>query len=207
TLDDRAYLGKMLPLLDQVVDAVTAIHQAQVLHRDIKPSNVLVDQQGEAWLSDFGLARLEKVGAGTSPGVAVGTRGYMSPEQTRGEEIDARADLFALGVTIYQALTLHLPYPREVTPESPEPPSRSQPLLAGDFDAVLLKVLAADRDKRYGSSVEFRDDWRSVRQGLLPKAVPAGPVQRLARRVRRHPWTVAAGVAAVALAVVLAALL
>jgi formylglycine-generating enzyme required for sulfatase activity len=208
-LDDRAYLDRVLPLLDQVVAAVTAMQAAHVLHRDIKPSNVLVDEQGHPWLSDFGLARFEAHGSGTSPGVVLGTPGYRSPEQARAEVIDGRADLFGLAATLYRALTLELPYGRagaDRTSKPPVPPSRHQPLLSRDFDAVLLKALEPDRDERYDSVAAFGQDWQRVRQGLPPRARPPGPVRRLARVVRRHRWQTAALLAAVALAFLAGAL-
>src|SRR5205823_6411677 len=94
-LDDRAYLEQMLPVLDQVVSAVAALHRAGVLHRDIKPSNVLIDEWGKPWLSDFGLARLEEEGVGTLTGQGMGTPGYTSPEQGDGaKDLDYRTDLF-----------------------------------------------------------------------------------------------------------------
>ncbi len=196
-LGDRAYLDQVLPLLDQLVDAVNVIHQARVLHRDIKPSNVLVDKRNNLWLSDFGLARLEEKGAGTTPGMIVGTRGFMSPEQGRGEEdIDFRSDVFSLGATIYQALTLEMPYGTERANELASPPiapSRRQPLLSRDFDAVLLKALERDRERRYRSAAELREDWRRVRQGLPPLASRVGRTQRLLRAARRHPARVLVG--------------
>jgi formylglycine-generating enzyme required for sulfatase activity len=197
-LDDRAYLDRILPLLDQVVAAVTAMHAAHVLHRDIKPGNVLVDGRGHAWLSDFGLARFEEHGAGTAPGLALGTVAYRSPEQARAEELDGRSDVFSLAATLYQALVLELPYGKAGAHRAsppPVPPSRRQPLLSRDFDGVLLKALAPEPAERYPSTAEFQQDWRRVRQGLPPRARPPGPARRLARAARRHPWQAATALA------------
>jgi serine/threonine protein kinase len=189
-LDDRHYLEHVLPLLDQMVDAVAVIHEAGVLHRDLKPSNVLVDGHGNLWLTDFGLARLELQGVGTLPGQAMGTPGYMPPEQARGDEdIDFRADLFSLGATLYKVLTLEMPYGERCEKGgsiTPIAPSKLQPLLSKDFDAVLLKALEWPREQRYFSSREFQQDWRRVRQGLLPRARRLGRIKRLARWTRRH---------------------
>lgn len=190
-LDDAAYLAQVLPVLDQVVTAVAALHQEGVIHRDVKPSNVLIDEWGKAWLSDFGLARFEEEGVGTLTGQGMGTPGYMSPEQTAGvKDLDNRTDLFSLGVTLYQALTLDLPYGKKhVADHGPPPvaPSRRQPLLSRDFDTVILKPLERNRDDRYGSATELQDDWQRVRQGLLPRARKVGRTQRLLRTARRHP--------------------
>lgn len=194
-LDDQAYLDKLLPSLDQVVDAVTVIHAAHILHRDIKPSNVLMDQRGNVWLSDFGLARLEESGVGTQTGAGMGTRGFASPEQARGEEIDVRADLFSLGATLYKALTLEMPYGRYGPSDTdilPPPMSRLQGLLGSDFDVVLLKALEVDRERRYASAAEFRDDWHRVRQGLIPRARLMSRSGRFARWTRRHARTLIA---------------
>lgn len=189
TLDDRAYIGQLLPLLDQLVDAVTVIHDARIFHRDIKPSNVLVDRRGNVWLSDFGLARLVEEGAGTETGAGMGTRGFASPEQLRGEVIDFRADLFSLGATLYKALTLEMPYGRSgpsATDVLPPPTSKLQGLLSRDFDAVLLKALELDRERRYPSAAEFKADWHRVRRGLIPRARRMSRSRRLTRWTHRH---------------------
>jgi formylglycine-generating enzyme required for sulfatase activity/tRNA A-37 threonylcarbamoyl transferase component Bud32 len=195
-LSDRDYLGRVLPLLDQLIDAVAAMHGAGVLHRDIKPSNVLVDQRGNVWLSDFGLSRLGERRLHTVQGEAIGTYGFMSPEQSAGElDIDARSDLFSLGVTLYQALTLELPFGAQgARPSDPLPaaPSRRQRMLSRDLDAVVLKALEPRPQDRYASAAELRDDWRLARAGLLPQARRLGPLGRLARRLRRNPAAVAA---------------
>jgi formylglycine-generating enzyme required for sulfatase activity len=197
----------VFPLLDQMIAAVKALHAGGVLHRDIKPSNVLVDHKESVWLSDFGLARLEEDGAGTVLGQGIGTAAYSSPEQARAiEEIDFRADLFSVGVTLYQVLTLELPfgkYGAQGTLITPPEPSARQPLLSRDFDAVVLKAIERDVDRRYGSVVEFEEDWRRMRQGLLPKASGVGPMRRAARALRRHPGRVAVAGFIILLAVAL----
>jgi formylglycine-generating enzyme required for sulfatase activity len=201
-LDDQAYLDRLLPLIDGVVAAVAAMHARHVLHRDIKPSNVLVDERGHPWLSDFGLARFEAHGAGTYPGAAVGTAGYRSLEQTRGEEIDGRADVFSLAATAYQTLTLEMPYGKAGPNRSskpPLPPSQRQPLLRRDYDGVLLKALEPERGDRYPSAAAFQEDWQRVRQGMAPRARPPGPVRRVVRAVRHNRWQVATAVALVLL--------
>jgi formylglycine-generating enzyme required for sulfatase activity len=209
-VDDRTYLSHVLPLLDQLVAAVAALHRAGVLHRDLKPSNALFDGKGGLWLSDFGLARLEEHGVGTRPGVVLGTPGYMSPEQAAGQgEVDRRADVFGLGATLYQALTLELPYGRtgpRAGAAPPVPPSHRQPLLPGAFDTVLLKALELDPARRYASASLFREDWRRVRAGEAPHVRPAGRGRTLARAARRHPRTALACAAIVPLLAVVTVL-
>jgi formylglycine-generating enzyme required for sulfatase activity len=204
---DRVYLEHLLPLLDQLLDAVAVVHRAGVLHRDIKPSNVLVDVDGKLWLSDFGLARLGQQAKITTPGLGLGSPGYMGPEQWDGAaDMDARADVFGLGATLYQALTLELPYGRARVKENDPLPVAArarQPLLTADLDAVVLKALEPDRAHRYPSAAELREDWRRARQGLLPLARRVGPVQRLARRIRRQPAGIAVGLLIAALLLLL----
>src|SRR5262249_53458347 len=157
-------LACILPALDQLVDAVAALHQAGVLHRDIKPSNVLIDSHDHVRLGDFGLARLGLVPSDSSPASVFGTPGYIAPAQPEGRpDVDARADVFGLGATLYHALTLELPYSPTTVPEHappPQPPHRRQRALGSDFDAVLLKAVEPDRRYRYASAAEFRDDWQ-----------------------------------------------
>lgn len=192
---DREYLQAILPLLDQLVAAVAALHEARVIHRDIKPSNVLVDMRANVRLSDFGLAR-EGMGVGfTQSGAALGTRGFMSPEQWQGSpNVDQRSDVFGLGATLYLALTLELPYGREridFRSPLPKPPSQILGLLTSDEDAVILKALEPDPKDRFTSATEFFDEWHRVRSGLGTRIRRLGPLQRAARWVRRHSGQVA----------------
>ncbi len=187
----RAYLDRVLPLLDQLVEAVAALHDANVLHRDIKPPNCLVDRRNHLSLCDFGLARLGHSPQITLPGAAMGTRGYVSPEQALGrEDVDKRADVFSLGVTIYHALTLTLPYNRDTVDPSTMPPtrpSRKQSTLSSAMDAVILKALEPNRDRRYRDANEFQEDWRLVRSGLLPRSARlSNPLQSAVNWGKRH---------------------
>jgi serine/threonine protein kinase/formylglycine-generating enzyme required for sulfatase activity len=191
-LDDKRYLARIFPILDQIVDAVGVLHEAKILHRDIKPNNVLLDARGNAWLSDFGLARKEWQ-LMTKQGRGVGTTGYASLEQWLGKEADSRSDVFSLGATLYKALTLCLPYgssgPNEDS-TSPESPSRLQRLLSRDFDVVLHRCLKISPDQRYPSTEKMRDAWYRARSGWLPDDV--GLLRRAIRFIRRHPIAVAA---------------
>jgi serine/threonine protein kinase len=188
--DDQQYVEHILQLFDQMASAIVAIHEAGILHRDVKPSNILVGPQGDAWLTDFGLARVGEGSQMTAAGDVFGTAGFISPEQAAGDPdaVDARSDLFSLGVTIYQSLTLELPYgTRPINRFEPTPrrPSQLQPLIS-DYDPVILKLLEPDPRNRYESSREFREDWQRVRQGMLATAARPGRIKRVARWLRRN---------------------
>jgi serine/threonine protein kinase/formylglycine-generating enzyme required for sulfatase activity len=205
-LGEQEYLDRVMGLLDKVIDALARLHQADVLHRDIKPSNILVDNQGNGWLSDFGLARLGNDSSVTSPGQGLGTPGYTSPEQWDGQEnLDGRTDVFSVGATLYQALTLQLPYGRmRVTRDTPLPaaPSRREQRLPREFDGVILKALEPDRAARFRSAADLKEDWSRARQGLTPRSRPPGPWRRLSARTRRWLGGLAVGAAAAVLCMI-----
>jgi formylglycine-generating enzyme required for sulfatase activity len=204
------YVQRVLALLDQLVEAVAVLDRVNILHRDIKPSNILIDRQEHVWLADFGLARLGRESQGTIPGTSLGTPGYISPEQARGEaDLDSRTDVFSVGVTMYHALTGRLPYGKGIlTTETPlaTAPSKHQPGLTADMDAVILMAVEPDRAKRYASASDLRDDWKCVRQGLTPLARRVTRLARLGRWVRRHRWQVASLAVIFLLASVVAAM-
>lgn len=202
-LTPEKYLKRMLVLLDKVIEAAAGLHRAGVLHRDIKPSNILIDTSGNPWLADFGLAQLLNIDV--SEGEAMGTLGYMSPEQSGGEKIDERADIFSLGVSIYEALTLRRPYGKQTISKhhSPaRPPSQVQRKLSRDFDRIIQKAIDPICEKRYKSVEDFRTDWSRVRQGLLPAAGTVGWMESLIRRIRRHLTIIATALLAVVVAFV-----
>src|SRR5215216_6786251 len=142
-------------------DALDAIHRAGYVHRDVKPQNVMVDAAGHVYLSDFGLAKQTLASSGqTRSEQWVGTLDYVAPEQIRGERVDARADVYALGGVLYFMLTGRVPFERDgdhaklwahlVDP--PPLPSDAQPELPAGFDAVVQRALAKDPARRYPSA-------------------------------------------------------
>jgi formylglycine-generating enzyme required for sulfatase activity len=186
------------------------LHGAGVLHRDLKPANILVDKNGNGWLTDFGLARLHRPGAAQRAAPATGTVGFMSPEQwDGGEEVDARTDVFAMGVTLYEAFTLELPYGKDRIATATPParlPKAQRRSLPPNLDLVLLRAVHPDRQSRYQSAADLRDDWQRVRKGHLPQKAPVGPGRRLLHVARRRTG-LAVALAALGLAAVLAAAL
>ena len=178
-------LAKTLDVAIQVASALAAAHQASVVHRDIKPDNVIVRPDGLVKVLDFGLAKLtEKPDAQnlealstifkTSPGLVMGTIGYMSPEQTRGKQVDARSDIFSFGTLLYQMLTGKRPFIGDnnadivvaILNQDPVALADAAPGTPSEFEAVVRKALRKDRDERYQSAREMLADLRNVREAL-----------------------------------------
>jgi len=158
-------LSTVVPIIQRLAEALQTAHRRGIIHRDLKPGNVLFDAEGHAFLSDFGIAKMKGVSATTtSTGTAIGTFGYMSPEQAQGaREIDGRSDLYALGVILYEMLTGHQPYQAD-TPlalalkhmTEPIPPLDAEALgLPAELELVLRSALAKRPDDRYSTAEEL----------------------------------------------------
>ncbi|HID64987.1 MAG TPA: serine/threonine protein kinase, partial [Anaerolineae bacterium] len=169
TLKDRLAAGQLdLPtiyrIMAQVGSALDYAHRLGVIHRDVKPSNVLIDSQGDAYLTDFGLARImESTEQLTATGVGVGTPDYMAPEQGQGLKIDHRSDVYSLGVMLYEMATGHVPFQAEtpmavVIKHITEPlplPSSVKPDIPPQVERVILKAMAKDPDDRFQTVAEM----------------------------------------------------
>jgi len=188
---------RALRILAQIADALDAAHRRGLVHRDVKPANMLLDEEGHAYLTDFGITK--QVGSdSTQTGQIVGTLDYLAPEQIRTEPVDGRTDVYALGCVLYECLAGTPPFRRDTQMEAiwahlrePVPPLPQFPRL----DPVLAKALAKERDHRYATCSELIE---AARATLAPEALVTGAVRRLAPRRRA---IIVAGAAVLAAAV------
>lgn len=157
-------LQQTLSIMTELLSALDYAHQQKIVHRDIKPANLLVQASGSIKLADFGVARIQDSGDATrTQGSIVGTLKYMSPEQLEGRPIDARADLFAAGVVLYQLLTSQRPFDgdtdfaviQKIVNHTPAAATSFNPKLPPAIDAVVAKALAKSRDMRYATALDF----------------------------------------------------
>lgn len=188
-----------------VADALATLHAAGVLHRDIKPSNLMVRPDGRILLADFGLARSSDGMGLTRTGDALGTPLYMSPEQMLGrrDEVDARADVYALGATLYEAIAGRPVFDapdiaalaRQVVAERPEPLRKAAPGCPAAVEKIVMKALEKEKADRYESAAAMRDDLLAFAAGRDGDVVgrPVGGTVRLLRAVRERWVPVAAG--------------
>jgi len=200
TLKELAQQGLKLPqVLEfavQAAEGLSAAHKKEILHRDIKSDNIMATKENLVKIMDFGLAKLKGVSKLTESGATVGTIAYMSPEQTKGEEIDQRSDIFSLGVVLYELITGKLPFPGDhnaaisysICYEEPEPLARYKSDVPEGVQKIVDKTLKKDKNLRYQSAADLLADLRNEKKNLeqgkplpqkprkkwLPFLVPAG---------------------------------
>ena len=182
-----------------VADALHYAHSRGVLHRDIKPSNLILDRAGDIWITDFGLAHHEDMDGVTATGDIVGTVRYMAPEQFDGQ-FDARCDTYALGMTIYEMLTLRPAFsgpPKQIiklkTTSAPPTPRSINPAIPRDLETIVLKACASNPAKRYEAPDELAADLRRFLQDRPIHARRVTWRERLYRWARRNPLAAALG--------------
>jgi len=197
TTQDRQHFLWIGKAVAGVADALHAAHAQGIVHRDVKPSNLLLTDDGTLKLVDFGLAYLEGVEASiTRTGQILGTPHYMSPEQATAKRvrIDHRTDVYSLGATLYEFLTLRLPFTgdslhevcTQIATRDPAQPRRINPRIPRDLETVVQKAMEKDRDRRYQTAEEMAADLRRFSEGETILARRVGPVVRLLRKTRRH---------------------
>jgi eukaryotic-like serine/threonine-protein kinase len=185
TLKDRIWeRGKLPPRVAagvalQIASALEAAHERGIVHRDVKPENVLVSEEGNVKVADFGIARAAEATAVTAASVVLGSVRYLSPEQAKGEEVGPPSDLYSLGVVLYEMLTGRLPFEAEnpiatamkhVTEEPPSP-RELDPTIPKALEAITLKLLKKDPNHRYESATELAEDLKRLLVGPIPAAV------------------------------------
>jgi tetratricopeptide (TPR) repeat protein len=220
-LDDDAdseqpsYYRHIAQLALQAAGALEHAHAHGIVHRDIKPANLLVDERGQLWITDFGLARVDGSVGISRTGELLGTIRYMSPEQTRahGWIVDHRTDIYSLGVTLYELATRRpvfsgserLELIRQISDHDPVPPRKLDPRIPAELETIILKSIEKNPADRYASAAEVGGDLQNFLSCRPLTARPATAWERAMKWARRHQhavWT--AGLATLATTIVLA---
>ncbi|MHB1559267.1 MAG: serine/threonine-protein kinase, partial [Isosphaeraceae bacterium] len=210
---DRSFFGEVARLGRQAAEALEHAHQQGVLHRDVKPSNLMVDARGQLWVADFGLARFQGEATLTAPGDLLGTLRYMSPEQAASERalVDARSDVYSLGATLYELITLRPVFAgnnrhellRRIAQEEPRRPRSVRPEVPRDLETIVLKAMAKDPSARYATAQDLAEDLGRFLDDRPILARPPALLEKVARWARRHAAALAIAVpllAAIAIA-------
>jgi serine/threonine-protein kinase len=200
----RAYVRTVAQLGVQVAEALDHAHTRGILHRDIKPGNLLLDDRGQLWVTDFGLAQIQGNPGLTLSGDILGTLRYMSPEQAlaRRVVIDGRTDIYSLGATLYELLTLRPAFDgkdrqetlRKIAEDEPAPPRKLNPAVPGDLETIVLKAMAKELSGRYATARDLADELRRFLEDKPIRARRPSWLDRAAKWARRHQPVVATGI-------------
>ncbi|MFH1228693.1 MAG: tetratricopeptide repeat protein [Planctomycetota bacterium] len=203
-------------IIMQVALALHYAHSRNVIHRDIKPANIMIDKQGKAYITDFGLAK-QLTGLDRSltiTGAAVGTPSYMSPEQAMGmkDELDLRSDIFSLGATFYHCITGRLPFDgkelyevfSKVINDDPPTPSSVIKIIPKDLETICLKCLEKDKARRYQSALELENDIKLYLDRGIIKAKPASRITKFWDKARKNKTTSLAVLGAAVILIIVA---
>ncbi len=211
SIRNHNYIQNTVELVICIADALDFAHQQGVIHRDIKPSNLLVDSGGKVWVADFGLARVRGLANLTAEGKVMGTARYMSPEQIAGraQEVDHRTDIYSLGITLYELLTLQAAFKSQnretlfAAIELTEPVSarRLNPAVAIDLDTIVQKAIPKRKEDRYATAGEMAEDLRRFLAGKPTLARRPTPFERAMKWAARRQRLVATVFALLLLAV------
>ena len=193
----RDYCRAVCRLGIQAAEALQHAHDCGIIHRDVKPSNLLLDRTGKLWVTDFGLARFLASDAGlTLTGQVLGSIRYMSPEQADGNSnlLDQRSDVYSLGITLYEALTLQPAFDgeiradllRRIAQEEPRPPRRIRPSIPADLETIVLKAISKAPGQRYHTAQEFAEDLRRFLDGKPTLARRPTWMDRAGKWTLRH---------------------
>ncbi len=205
----RRYFRRMANLAQQAALALEHAHQAGIVHRDVKPGNLLLDLRGQLWVTDFGLAQVTGDAGLTFTGEMLGTLRYASPEQilARRGIVDHRSDVYSLGATLYELLTLRPPFDardrneliRQIADEDPPSLRGVDSSIPSELETIVLKALRKEPADRYATALELADDLERFLEARPILARPPTPAERLRAWARRHPSIVGAGVVALIL--------
>jgi serine/threonine protein kinase len=190
----------------QAAQALEHAHQLAVIHRDIKPANLMVDARGNLWITDFGLAHCQGGSDLTMSGDLLGTLRYMSPEQALAKRVivDERTDIYSLGITLYELLTLEPAFPgadrqevlRKIAFEDPKPPRRLSKAIPVELETIVLKAMEKNPADRYASAQELASDLERWLKNEPIRARRPTLVQRFRKWARRHPGVVRTAIGA-----------